>query len=324
MNIGLDIGYNAVKAVTDGRKIIFPSVIGTPEYSLIDLRENDKAISMVFPSSALVGEEAIIHSRFIQRREDRSWIESDEYYTLFLAALTEIEAGTWASLRLVTGLPVAFYSDRNKLRDRLMGEHKAQRKGKPVQTFVVSECKVIPQPFGTLLASTLDDFGKVSEADLAKGTVGIIDIGGKSTNIFAVDRMAEISRKTASVNIGGWDIIRVIKTQILERFPELDLRDHQIVDAVTARKLKYFGETVNLNTAIEEVVAPMADQVIAQVTQLWDRGASLDVILVTGGGALMLGDRLKQIFRHSKVVADPIFANALGFWKYAQRPGTAM
>jgi plasmid segregation protein ParM len=318
MNIGLDIGYSAVKAVSEGRKVIFPSVIGTPEYSQIDLREVDRSISFVYPSAALVGEEAITHSRFIQRREDRSWIDSDEYYTLFLAALTELEPGTWTSVRLVTGLPVAFYSDRNKLRDRLMGEHKAQRKGKAVQTFIVSECKVIPQPFGTLLASALDDWGKVTEADLAKGTVGVIDIGGKSTNIFTVDRLADISRKTASINVGGWDVIRVIKAQILERFPELDLRDHQVVDAVANRKLKYYGETVTLTTVLDEVIAPMADQVIAQVTQLWDRGANLDFILATGGGALLLGDRLKAQFRHIKIVPDPVFANALGFWKFSQ------
>ena len=321
MNIGLDIGYSVVKAIADGRKISFPSVIGTPEYSLIDLRENDRSISIVYPSNTLVGDEAIMHSRFIQRREDRAWIESDEYYMLFLAALTELEAGTWTSVRIVTGLPVAFYSDRNKLRDRLMGEHKVQRKGKPVQTFVVSECRVIPQPFGTLLAAALDDFGKIEDTDFAKSMVGIIDIGGKSTNIFTVDRLAEISRKTASVNVGGWDVMRVIKTQILERFPELDLRDHQVVDAVMHRKLKYFGETVSLNTAIEEIVAPMADQVIAQVTQLWDRGANLDIILMTGGGALLLGDRLKQVFRNAKVVPDPVFANSLGFWKFSQRSG---
>jgi plasmid segregation protein ParM len=322
MNVGLDIGYSAVKATTDGRKISFPSVTGTPEDSPMDLRENDRAISFVHPSNTLVGEEAIMHSRFIQRREDRSWIESDEYYMLFLAALTELETGSWTSVRIVTGLPVAFYSDRDKLRDRLMGEHKAQRKGKPAQTFVVSECRVIPQPFGTLLAAALDDFAIVGGTDFAKSMVGIIDIGGKSTNIFTVDRLAEVSRKTASVNLGGWDIIRVIKTQILERFPELDLRDHQVVDAVTHRKLKYFGETISLGTAIDEVVAPMADQVIAQVTQLWDRGAHLDAILMTGGGALLLGDRLKQVFRNAKVVPDPVFANSLGFWKLSQRSGS--
>jgi len=322
MNVGLDIGYSAVKAATDGRKIIFPSVTGNPEGSPMDLRENDRAISFVQPSNTLVGDEAIVHSRFIQRREDRSWIESDEYYMLFLAALTELEAGLWTSVRIVTGLPVAFYSDRNKLRDRLMGEHKAQRKGKAVQTFVVSECRVIPQPFGTLLAAALDDFAIIGGTDFAKSMVGIIDIGGKSTNIFTVDRMTEISRQTASVNLGGWDIIRVLKTQILERFPELDLRDHQVMDAVTHRKLKYFGETISLSTAIDEIVAPMADQVIAQVTQLWDRGANLDTILMTGGGALLLGDRLKQVFRNARVVPDPVFANSLGFWKLSQRSGS--
>jgi plasmid segregation protein ParM len=321
MNIGLDIGYSAVKAISEGRKVSFPSVVGTPERARIDLREIERSICLTHPSNVLVGEEAIVHSRFLQRREDRAWIESGEYYLLFLAALTELDAGTLSNIRIVTGLPVNFYSDSAKLQDRIVGEHKVRREGKAFQTFVVSECRVIPQPFGTLLGVSLDDWGKIADTDLANGMIGVIDIGGKSTNILAVEQLAEISRKTASVNVGGWDVIRVVKAQILERYPELDLRDHQVVEAVSKRELKYFGRFEKVGGMVEEALTPLTEQIIAQATQLWNGGANMDTVLITGGGALLLGERLQSYFRHAKVVADPIFANAVGYWKFGQRSG---
>ena len=37
MNIGLDVGYSAVKAVSGNRKVSFPSVVGTPERARFSL-----------------------------------------------------------------------------------------------------------------------------------------------------------------------------------------------------------------------------------------------------------------------------------------------
>ena len=61
--------------------------------------------------------------------------------------------------------------------------------------------------------------------------------------------------------------------------------------------------------------------VIAQATQLWNGTAGLDAILVAGGGALLLGPYLHRAFPHMRVVDNPVFANALGYWRFAQRLG---
>jgi hypothetical protein len=78
---------------------------------------------------------------------------------------------------------------------------------------------------------------------------------------------------------------------------------------------------VDLGPTVEAALEPMAEQVIAQATQLWNGGASLGAILVSGGGALLLGPYIKRHFRHARVVSDPVFANALGYWRFAQRLG---
>ena len=319
MNVGLDVGYSAVKAVAGDRRVTFPSVVGTPDKARFSLSSNTSII-LTYPDHVQVGEGAVTQSRFLQRREDRHWVESAEWYTLALAALTELTTAKAVELRIVTGLPVAFYADRQVVRDRLLGEHRVQREGRHAQTLKVVDCRVIPQPFGALLAACLDDRGRIVDRDLATGAVGVIDVGGKTTNLLSVNRLSEISRETASVNVGAWDVVRAVKDYLADRYPGLeDLRPHQVVEAVINRQVRYYGEPVDLTDVVEEVLEPLAEQVLAEATQLWNGGATLDAILVSGGGALLLGPYIRRHFRHARVVEEPVFANALGFWRFAQR-----
>jgi plasmid segregation protein ParM len=319
MNTGLDIGYSAVKAVSGERRITFPSAVGTPDKARFSL-DATASIIMVEPDHVQIGDGAISQSRFLQRREDRHWVASAEWYSLALAALTELTPATRVDLRIVTGLPVAFYDDRAVVRDRLLGSHKAQREDRPAQSFNVVDCRVIPQPFGALLAAALDDRGRIVDRDLATGAVGVIDVGGKTTNLLSVNRLSEISRETASVNVGAWDVVRAVRDWLASHYPGLEeLRPHQIVGAVIARQARYYGEAVDLSAIVDDTLTPLADQVIAEASQLWNGGATLDAILVSGGGALLLGPYINTSFRHARVVGDPVFANALGFWRFSER-----
>ncbi len=319
MNIGLDVGYSAVKVVSGDRRVTFPSVVGTPDKARFSLNGN-QSIVLIAPDHVQVGEGAISQSRFIRRREDRQWIESQEWYNLALAALTELTTAKRAELRIVTGLPVVFYDDRAMLRDRLLGDHRVQREERHAQTLKVVDCRVIPQPFGALLSVTLDDRGRIIDHDLATGAVGVIDVGGKTTNLLSVHHLSEIAPETSSVNKGAWDAVRAIREWLARHCPGLeDLRDHQIIEAIIAREVKYYGEPVDLSAVVEEALEPLAEDVMAAVTHLWNGGATIDAILIGGGGALLLGPYICHRFRHARIVEEPVFANALGYWRFARR-----
>jgi plasmid segregation protein ParM len=318
VNIGMNVGYSAVKAVSGGRKVTFPSAVGTPDRARFKLG-GESGLVLVQPENVQVGEGAITQSRFLHRREDRAWIGSAEWYSLFLAALTELTPATRADLRVVTGLPVAFYDDRGEMHARVIGDHRVQREGRHAQAFRVTECRVIPEPFGTLLSATLDDRGRIVDQELATGAVGVIDVGGKTTNLLSVYRLAEIGRETASVTVGAWDAVRAVRNWLNGHCPNLELRDHQVIDAVVAREVRYYGEPVDLSAVVDEILEPLADQVLAEASQLWNGAAGLDAILISGGGALLLGRHIARHFRHARVVDDPVFANAVGFWRFAER-----
>lgn len=321
MNAGIDLGYSATKVVSGKRRFAFPSVVGTPDRARFSLDGNGGEIVLTIPGDGtwLVGQGAVEQSRFVGRREDRQWIESAEYHRLMLAAFTELTTATVIDLTVVTGLPVAFYGDKDALRDRFLGEHRATREGRRAQLFKVTEARVIPQPFGALLSVALDNQGRIADQDLAMGAVGVIDVGGKTTNLLSVNRLAEIGRETASVDLGAWDVVRAVRGYLADNCPNLELRGHQIASAIIARQVKYYGEPVDLGAVVGATLEPMADQVIAQATQLWNGGAGLDAVLVAGGGALLLGPAIKRHFPHARVVDDPVFANATGYWKFSQR-----
>jgi hypothetical protein len=112
---GTDIGYNATKAVKDRHRVAFPSVVGSPDRARFTLgEEGARSIVLLAPDYLLIGDEAVRQSRFLNRREDRLWTATDEWLALFVAAITELTSDPLADIEVVTGLPVAFYSDKNR------------------------------------------------------------------------------------------------------------------------------------------------------------------------------------------------------------------
>lgn len=322
MYTGIDIGYNATKAVTDKRRTTFPSVVGSPDRASFTLNGgNEAAIVLLSPSHVLIGEEAVQQSRFLNRREDRRWIDSGEWLELFLAALTELTSGSPVDVEIVTGLPVSFYSDKEQVQQRLFGEHRVQREGRRGQLLRVVNARVIPQPFGSLLAEVLDERGQIQQRDLAQAAVGLIDIGGKTCNLLSVNRLSEIGRETTSVNIGGWNLVRAVRQWLAQHYPGLDdLRDHQLAAAIQARSLHYYGEPVKDFPAVaNDLAADLARQILSEASHLWNGGATLDAILITGGGALLLGEHIRRHWAHARLVSEPVYGNAVGYWKLARR-----
>jgi len=322
MYTGIDIGYNATKAVTDKRRTTFPSVVGSPDRASFTLNGgNEAAIVLLSPSHVLIGEEAVQQSRFLNRREDRRWIDSGEWLALFLAALTELTSGSPVDVEIVTGLPVSFYSDKEQVQQRLLGEHRVQREGRRGQLLRVVNARVIPQPFGSLLAEVLDERGQIQQRDLAQAAVGLIDIGGKTCNLLSVSRLSEIGRETTSVNIGGWNLVRAVRQWLAQHYPGLDdLRDHQLAAAIQARSLHYYGEPVKDFPAVaNDLAADLARQILSEASHLWNGGATLDAILITGGGALLLGEHIRRHWGHARLVSEPVYGNAVGYWKLARR-----
>jgi len=316
---GLDIGYNETKVVTRSRQVSFASVTGTPEMSSFGFGDNDRAIILEHPFNVAIGEHAIEQSASIDARIDRNWLESDKWYTLALAAFSEMTQSTSANLGLVAGLPIAYYSDKAKVVERLTGQHTFQRRGQNRQTLTVEKMTVVPQGFGVLFAETLNDNGRVVNQALKSGRVGILDIGGKTTNLLAAHGLRMVDRESGSIDAGGWDVIGRVQSYLDCNYPGLHLNEYELIEHVVTRSVNYAGQPVDLSAIVRDATNALATRIIGQARRLWNGSARLDAILIAGGGAHLVGSALLAEFSQARLVTDnPVFSNALGFWRFAQ------
>lgn len=319
MITGIDIGYDGQKAVGSFGKFYLPSAVGTVDKARFSLSSNDDIIlDEGSGGPRMIGEAAVRQSRFLSRKEDRGWITTAEYHYLMCAGFSRMSAASRIDLDIVTGLPIAFYEkDKETLRQRFLGEHRFIREGRTAQVFRVRTCRVIPQPFGTIFSQAINEKGLLQNNQFSTGDIGIIDIGGKTTNLLSVGRLEEISNNTASVNQGAWDAVRSFRAFAESEYPGLeDLKDHQIIRAIISRKQNYYDKTLDLTDPVEAILQPMAEAILSEAGNLWNSGALLSSILITGGGALLLGHYIKSQFPHATIIDDPVYANALGYYRF--------
>lgn len=325
MLTGIDIGYSHTKVVGDGglaRR--FPSLSGNLERTRFTLNGRDAGVTILdIPGDGkhIVGKAALRLSRFRPRHEDRDWIKSDAYMRFYLAALTELTTANYAEVQMVTGLPVTYFAqDKDELRSRLLGDFRIQREGRNWQKFTITNVAVVPQPFGTLLKEVLNNRGRIVNQQLAMGRVGVIDVGGKTTGYLSVDKLAEVPPETTSINVGCWEALTLIRDAINAEYPGLDYDDHEVSAVVTNDStVRYHGESYDVSELVADALAPLAERVIAEATTLWNGAARLDTILVTGGGAQLVGPAVCEKFLQAKIVMDSAFANAQGYYRFAQR-----
>ena len=106
-----------------------------------------------------------------------------------------------------------------------------------------------------------------------------------------------------------------------QHYPGLDdLRDHALAAAIQQRNLRYYGEPIaEFAAVVDNLAADLTQQILSEASHLWNGGATLDALLITGGGALLLGDHIRQHWPHAQIVAEPVYGNAVGYWKLARR-----
>lgn len=323
MNAGIDIGYNTVKGVAGKKKFGFSTVVGTPERSRFGLNGHSKTGIVLKDQSGqyLIGDLALHSSSFAPRREDPRWYTTDFYYRLLEASLGQVTTGTSVKMTVVTGLPVTHYdAGKAELKSIFQREHRFEIEGRPAQKIDVTDCRVVMQPVGTILHLAMDETGRVVNDDIAAHAYGVIDIGGKTTNMLTVYQFNEVRNETTSYDKGGWDIMRAVRDFFSQKgyLDLLELSDYQIMQAVIEGKIDYYNEELDLEQKVTgQIMDHMVEDIIGKSTEIWGGGGRVKGVIITGGGAYLLGSRLLKCFPHARIAPDAQYANALGYAKYA-------
>jgi plasmid segregation protein ParM len=323
MIFAIDIGYSHTKGATDGRRTIFPSVWGEVQQSHLDLdlaTRNGYMQTETDDGTWFIGDSAIEQSGLQSRRQDRGWIETPEYRALMLTAVTELTGATGITIQMVTGLPVGYFADRANLIGWLRAAHQVRRGGRRrAQRIEVSDVVVLPQGLAAVLSEALDERGKIKLGPISQGMVGLLDIGGHTVNVATFKELREIARQTSSIDAGMWGPLTEIGKRINAGFPGQELRGHDIVEAVKAGKIRHYGEERDVSGIVRDVLKPFARKIVDEASQIWGSAARLDVLLIAGGGAEVVGAALEAEYPHAQIVSNPQWANVEGYLRFGRR-----
>jgi len=304
MLIGLDIGYGYTKAVTAHQTVVFPSAVGTAE----EVHFAFHAAPEPFHFQGLdyfVGKPAIRQSRVLfSDVADASWIETDAYLVLAAYALHLLGSPEPAQVTLVTGLPLAQATPAAKSRviERLR--------------VLADKVTVVPQAFGALFDTLLDDAGRLrpERSSLTEGRIGVVDFGYYTTDFAVVDALEEVSEASGSINLGVRAVHQAFARAIDEKY-------HRSVDLLTFERvldtghLWVYDQLKPVQALLDKARAAVAAGLEARLRSAWGGGTELQAVLLAGGGVRLFGDTLRPLFPHLIILEQAVLANARGFYK---------
>jgi len=325
MILSIDIGYGYTKGVgPNALRFSFPSVIGTAEnirFTTDLIRGGEMRAVKYGDSRFFYGEQAVLQSRIQSAIFDRSRVHDHTYKMLFVAALVEMSKSAPGAKRVkvVTGLPVEFFDDRNEVVKSFERAYRITT-GQAME-FAVESVFVAPQPFGSLFRELLNEQGKITNSDVERGRVGIIDVGTYTTDFVVSDELHYVQRLSGSVRIGWSKVISQVQ-QAMGDLYRLELTPHEVDRAVQAREVRVRGESVSLEPLIKPAITDMQTAIIARARDLWGEGTRLDMVLVSGGGGPHLYDAIHDVYPHARLLDNAFWANAEGLYRFGQRPAT--
>lgn len=328
--LGLDIGFGFTKATNGKESLMFKSLIGDAEE--IQFMSD---FAMASPTDSLHvtvnGQDYFVGDYAEKQSTVRHYtLEQDKLVTDFLQvlALTAIGLLTekYVPLQIVSGLPVMYFREyRDKFKKTLQGHHEVtyhQSDGTEIQRRLnISKVRLIPQPFGSMLNLILNDRGKISNRDLSREKVGVIDIGFNTTDYILFDKLHYINRGSKTIKLGISDCFRQIAEKIRQK-SGVSIELYRLYDPVEIGTIKLKGQEYNLEKTREQVYKQTAEVIANEVNQAWADDWDMDAMIITGGGSKELAGYMKPLLNGQIIMPDPDqdirLNNVQGYLKFAR------
>lgn len=326
--VGLDIGFGFTKAVTATSEIMFPSVAAHARQ--IDW-QSDEIIGK-HPGDLLldddgdffIGDLANIHAtpaEHIQLRgRTGNEAEVGNVFRLRMAkaALGKLypgkRNGEVVHIRLATGLPVDHMRQAGALKQALIGTHNVQTDS---THFVanITECMVMPQPYGTIYSRMLKTNGELDPCHTALQT-GVVDIGRYTIDIALDDDGEYVETRSGSIEGGVHLALERIKKAVNRDFQEWP-SDKTAEEILKTSCINIDGESINYQDVVNEAIQPLLSATSTLLNSKWQAGRFINVIYVSGGGATLAYRTIKTAYKQAVLVESAQSANARGYLNYA-------
>lgn len=324
--VGIDLGYGFVKILEGERELKFPSVVGVGGSlnfsSGLSIKSNplDNLAIDIDKKTYFVGNMAVKHSEIASRSLDQNRVEDINTKVLLLTSLGLLTQWEKQDFNLVTGLPTGYYGGyKEDWNENLKGDYKlvlSDGKNKQEKSFTIKNSNIIPQPFGTLYDRLLNDFGKIEDQELSEMTVGVVDIGFKTTDLAVASEMDFVEKLSSSTTTALSNAYRIIANKLREGY-KVDKENYQLDKIIEKGEIRLAGKKHDLSDLKTEVYSQVATKIATEIESQWDY-RDLDIILLTGGGGQALSEFLLPQFSNMVLVNNPQFANVRGYQKLAK------
>ncbi len=296
--IGLDPGFGNTSVCLAGRVGTIQSAVSVPRQTglaalgMKSAGRRAKIVTMSNGAQYAVGEGAAAKGTLKT---------SMDYSALDGAVLSDS-----AEVLLAIGLPVPLLQDEQQAQvvldglKQLKGSHEFSI-GDRVHRLTVAKIKGLAQPAGTYINYAYDD-ALNPVPGVNKSEVLVLDIGMNTLDIYVLQNGQVLDSFVGGDEVGVKRLLELLATNGRD-IMELDaLLRHGTLKLEAAQLDGYLGE------------------VLAAIKQTAPNLRRFDVVIPCGGGAQVLGDRLKfaLLSKGAKVEwpALPIETNVRGFWKY--------
>ncbi len=322
--IGVDDGHYAIKIVAEtGETFSVPSR-GAIGKHLITLKGEDEGIFYDTEEG-----QTFTVSEFLPRFEDTRFLEyprSQLNRVLVHDALRRAGYGG-RNVRITTGLPVSYYYMPNGEKNQALIDSKVANLRKLVKCGDLPLAKIIENTVTTeAVASFVDQLMDIDGSpsddyeELTQVPVGVIDVGGKTTDcaVLLPGMMVDSSR-SGSNDVGVLMLVEAVSAKLRAHL-DLDtaLPTSAIERALRTGTVKIYGKEQSVKEIVDEEKERLADQIMSAVRTKVGSGVDLDHVLFVGGGAIVLREQLLKHYPHARVPEQPEFANARGMLKFAK------
>jgi plasmid segregation protein ParM len=235
------------------------------------------------------------------------------------AAIGKLLTGTRSRdvvhLRIATGLPTDHMRDADELRAALCGQHVIKTDSADLIANV-TDVIVMPQPYGTIYATSLTSTGEVNRQHAYRRT-GVCDVGTYTVDLALDDDGEFVDAESGSVESGVFTaqerIAAALERDYREKMP------FKIVEEVLRTGIFHAnGQPVDYHEVVEDALAPLRSATLNLMSEKWQRGTIVDVIYLSGGGAELVSEEVLDAYPQTQVVRDAQLANARGYLNYAR------
>ncbi len=283
--IGIDVGRDSVKVVTAQKKLQFKARVGEWRDRKITFGGNyeveidgEKYFIADLVEESFFGRQMLLNNKV-----------QPETRILFLSALAlAIENND--NFTVNTGIPIQQYTPESisEILTFLSGDYQVKI-NREYRKLNVQYITIAAEGEGAYWDYVLDETGKIIDNRnfSKKDIVRVIDIGSRTINFCTVAGEKLLDRDSGTLPYGILEITNAMDDE------EMSMEDIQ-----------------------EAMLEEFTRRVLGDLSRKWlSRNLKKNIVILSGGGAILLQKYLRRYFPVVIVSNDPVFANARGFYK---------